>query len=164
MSPPERRSGPVATSNRPAEIVDTTPTTPRVRRPADNAGDGALFEVISNGGTRIVMLDPAEDARGVKDLTPRADPVAVAHKRMADTDGAASWLRLAEWWIDDRLDRGLTVDTDRMQTAIGPPPNAGLPAVAIRQAKLTGKIKMVGFLTSQRPEARGHAIREWGPR
>lgn len=89
--------------------------------------------------------------------------MATGHQRMANTVGAESWLKLAAAWVDAMIGRGLTIDADRMQAAIGTPPTAGLPAVALRRAKLAGKIQVVGFRTSERPQARGHAIREWGP-
>lgn len=93
-----------------------------------------------------------------------AAAVATGHQRMANTPGAEPWLEMAASWINAMISRGLAVDADRLQAAIGTPPTAGLPAVALRRAKLAGKIQVVGFRSSGRPEARGHAIREWGRR
>lgn len=83
---------------------------------------------------------------------------------MANTVGAEPWLKLAASWIEDRVAQGRTLSADDLHAHVGTPPTAGLPAVAIRRARLCGLITPVGMESSNRTAARSHLVRIWGPR
>lgn len=148
------------------------------RRPRSGRGGARTGREAASIVEPVALFDVARTAYGAEikydqigvhqhdDAAPTTATKAVdiGHQRMANTVGAESWLMLAGEWIEQRAAEGRTLDADRLQAAVGMPPTAGLPAVAIRRAKLAGTIVMVGFTTSERPEARGHAIRTWGPR
>jgi hypothetical protein len=83
---------------------------------------------------------------------------------MANTVGGEQWLRLAEQSIKVLVLLQQEFTAEALHDRVGEPPNVGLPAVAIRRAKLAGLIKPVGTTLAQRDEARGRLIRTWGPR
>ena len=79
------------------------------------------------------------------------------------TNGAHPWVKAnLERHLDRWISSGVPFTSDDLRRDAEPiATNPNLVGALIRQASASGRIRMVGWRESSRPEARGRAVRQW---